>query len=230
MNNHEVKQSVKAFMQENRKVAYGLTLIPLLVSVVVSGVGSGIPLFSLLYAPFSLLMMMLVQVTFLALTRGETFSFQKHIVDHGKEKWGSYIILSIVSTLYISLWTMLFFIPGIVKTFAYSLAPFIQHDNPELSANESLKESIRMTDGKKGRLFGIYFSYYAGALLSLTLMYVFGTLSLVAGFSAGGEAGNFFVFALLSILFAVASIACSIYAAPRWYAALSLVYEESLND
>ena len=103
MNMYEIKQSVKAFMQENGKVAYGLTVIPLLVGLVLSGIGSTIPFFSLLYAPINLLIMMLVQVTFLAMARKEVFSFEKHIVEHGKELGGSYIILSIVSTLYISL-------------------------------------------------------------------------------------------------------------------------------
>ncbi len=230
MNMYEIKQSVKAFMQENGKVAYGLTVIPLLVGLVLSGIGSTIPFFSLLYAPINLLIMMLVQVTFLAMARKEVFSFEKHIVEHGKELGGSYIILSIVSTLYISLWTLLFFIPGIVKTYAYSLAPFIQHDNPNLTANEVLKESIRLTDGKKGQLFWLYLRYYAGVLVSLGMTYVFGMIALLAGFATDSAEISIGLFSLVGIFSAIATIAFSIRATPRWHAALSFIYEESLKD
>ena len=40
--------------------------------------------------------------------------------------------------LYAFLWGLLFLIPGIVKTFAYAMTPFIMAENPNLTANEDI--------------------------------------------------------------------------------------------
>ena len=44
--------------------------------------------------------------------------------------------------LFTALWTLLFIIPGIIKSLSYALAPYILADKPELSANEAIDESI----------------------------------------------------------------------------------------
>ena len=69
--------------------------------------------------------------------------------------------------LFTALWTMLFIIPGIVKSLSYALAPYILADNPELSANEAIDESIAMMDGHKMDLFLMQLGYAALAMLSL---------------------------------------------------------------
>ena len=69
--------------------------------------------------------------------------------------------------LFTALWTMLFIIPGIIKSLSYALAPYILADNPELSANEAIDESIAMMKGHKADLFLIQLGYAALAILSL---------------------------------------------------------------
>lgn len=70
--------------------------------------------------------------------------------------------------LFTALWTMLFIIPGIIKSLSYALAPYILADNPELSANEAIDESIAMMDGYKMDLFLIQLGY--GALTALSVL------------------------------------------------------------
>lgn len=230
MKTTDIKQSVKAFMQKNGKVAYGLTLIPLLVNMILSSLSGTIPFLFLITVPLTILLAVLIQVTFLALTRGESFSLDKHIFEHGKELGGSYIILTIVTSLYISLWYMLFCIPGIVKMFAYILAPYIQHDNPDLTANEVLAKSIRMTNGKKAHLFSLYLSYYGGVYLFFSVWVISAMNSLYAGFATGGAEASVMGFGLVAIVSLVAAMVCSVMAAPRWYAALAATYEACLNE
>ena len=69
--------------------------------------------------------------------------------------------------LFTALWTLLFIIPGIIKSLSYALAPYILADNPELSANEAIDESMAMMDGHKMDLFLIQLGYAALAILSL---------------------------------------------------------------
>ncbi len=58
--------------------------------------------------------------------------------------------------LWILLWSMIPFagvVFGTIKTYAYLLTPFILREDPEISAQDALRESINRTNGYKGRIF-----------------------------------------------------------------------------
>jgi uncharacterized membrane protein len=61
--------------------------------------------------------------------------------------------------LFIFLWALLLVIPGIVKSLAYSMTPFIIKDYPELSPNQAINLSIKMMKGRKFDLFWLYLSF-----------------------------------------------------------------------
>ena len=81
------------------------------------------------------------------------------------DKLGSAILLGLVSQIYLMLWTMLFIIPGIIKSFAYSMIYFIQLDNPDMHYEDVITRSRKIMKGNKGRLFGLYLSYIAWFVL-----------------------------------------------------------------
>ena len=62
-------------------------------------------------------------------------------------------------------WTLLFIIPGIVKSIAYSMVPYILADNPYLNPKRVIELSCRMTDGHKGEIFGLGLSFVGWYLL-----------------------------------------------------------------
>ena len=70
-------------------------------------------------------------------------------------------------TLYVSLWSLLLVVPGIVKSFSYAMSPFLLVDHPEMGAAESIDESRRLMDGNKGRLFVLCLSFLGWGLLCL---------------------------------------------------------------
>lgn len=78
----------------------------------------------------------------------------------------------------IFLWSLLFIIPGIVKTIAYSQAFYIKAENPELSAGEVLALSEKMTYGYKMDIFVLYLSFAGWYLLSLATFYLVGLYAL----------------------------------------------------
>jgi uncharacterized membrane protein len=84
-------------------------------------------------------------------------------------------LLFILNTLYIVLWSMLFVIPGLVKSYSYSMAYFILKDNPDIDPNEAITQSRKMMDGHKWRLFCLNFSYIGWIFLSA---FTFGILML----------------------------------------------------
>lgn len=68
--------------------------------------------------------------------------------------------------LYTFLWSLLFIIPGIVKSYAYSMVPYILAENPDMSANEVITRSKEMTMGHKGDLFVMDLSFIGWLLLT----------------------------------------------------------------
>lgn len=81
------------------------------------------------------------------------------------DKLGSAILLGLVSQIYLMLWTMLFIIPGIIKSFSYSMIYFIQLDNPDMHYEDVITRSRKIMNGNKGRLFGLYLGYIAWFVL-----------------------------------------------------------------
>ncbi len=74
------------------------------------------------------------------------------------------------------LWSLLFLIPGIVKSFAYSMAPYIVYENPNLTANQTLALSRKLTDGYKLELFVMELSFIGWYLLSGLTLGILGIL------------------------------------------------------
>ncbi|MCL2530964.1 MAG: DUF975 family protein [Oscillospiraceae bacterium] len=68
--------------------------------------------------------------------------------------------------LWVTLWSLLFVIPGIIKAIAYSMTGYILAAHPNVTATDALKLSMRMTQGHKGELFMFYLSFIGWLLLS----------------------------------------------------------------
>ena len=78
------------------------------------------------------------------------------------------IVAGMLVAVFTALWSLLFVIPGIVKSYAYSMTFYIMNDNPNLSASEAIKESQRMMKGYKMKAFLLDLSFigwlFVGAL------------------------------------------------------------------
>jgi len=95
--------------------------------------------------------------------RGENAAFE-NLFD-GFQRFVPALILYLLQTIFIILWSLLLIVPGIIKSFSYSMAFFILRDNPEISANDALKQSITMMKGNKWRLFCLYLSFIGWMIL-----------------------------------------------------------------
>ena len=81
------------------------------------------------------------------------------------DRLGAGFCMNFLTGLYIVLWTLLFIIPGIIKSFSYAMAPYILAEHPEMTASEAITESRHMMDGNKWRLFCLDFSFIGWNLL-----------------------------------------------------------------
>lgn len=72
--------------------------------------------------------------------------------------------------LYITLWSLLFIIPGFVAAYSYAMTPFLMAENPNLTPSQAIAASKEMMYGHKGELFALDLSFFGWMLLcTLTL-------------------------------------------------------------
>lgn len=93
-------------------------------------------------------------------------------------RFGRYLGGMLWTYLFTYLWSLLFCIPGIIKSYAYRMTPFILADHQEVKATDAIKLSMKMTKGHKGKLFVMDLSFIGWFLLSgltcgiLSIVYV----------------------------------------------------------
>ena len=80
-------------------------------------------------------------------------------------QYGRLTLAFFMQNLFIFLWSLLFMIPGIIKSLSYAMMPFILMDHPEMGWQEALNESKQMMNGHKGDLFVLYLSFILWLLL-----------------------------------------------------------------
>ena len=164
----QIKQSAKTSLKGNWGLAIGIIIVYDLLLLVA---GSVLPLVGalLLTGP----MMFGLMLAFLTLTRTGKMYFEN--LFKGFENFGTTCVAGILYSLFIELWFLLFFIPGIVKTYSYAMTFYLINDNPNLSANEAITESRKMMNGHKAELFLLDLSFIGWYLLSI---FTFGILLL----------------------------------------------------
>lgn len=101
---------------------------------------------------------------------------------------GKLIGLSLLTSLFIALWSMLFVVPGIVAAYRYRFALYNLYDNPDIGVMQALDMSKRQTNGYKGQLFSLDLSYIGWELLA-TLPLVVESSLLSAEITAAVYAG-----------------------------------------
>ena len=87
-----------------------------------------------------------------------------------KEGFGDYgrvFITLFLRDLFLVLWSLLFFIPGIVKSYSYRLVPYLLKDHPELSPTEVITRSRQMMNGHKWQAFVLDLSFIGWYLLGI---------------------------------------------------------------
>ena len=75
------------------------------------------------------------------------------------------VALSFLINILVSLWSLLFLIPGVIKAISYSQAIMIMLENPNIDIMTALKESQKMMDGHKMEYFVLDLSFILWGLL-----------------------------------------------------------------
>ena len=158
LNRPELKSAAKAQI----KGRIGILFLCMLLIGLITGAATPLLGAGFIIAPaFSISMIMI----YLALIKGvapEVGDIFKGFSLFGKALW-----LFVITQFFIFLWSLLFFIPGIIKGIAYSMAPYILAENPDMTAREALSKSKEITHGHKGALFVLALSFIGWVLLTM---------------------------------------------------------------
>lgn len=83
-----------------------------------------------------------------------------------KNSYGNIVKTIFLSDLFLFFWSLLFIIPGIVKTYSYRMVPYIMADNPDMDSKEAITLSRNMMNGNKGKAFVLDLSFIGWYLLA----------------------------------------------------------------
>jgi uncharacterized membrane protein len=95
------------------------------------------------------------------------------------DQWKTGFVARLLSSLYVTFWSMLFLIPGVIASYSYSMMHFVMAENPDMSANEAIRESKRLMKGNKWRFFCLQLSFIGWELLAIFLTAGIGLLWVV---------------------------------------------------
>lgn len=88
-----------------------------------------------------------------------------------KNDWLNIIKTQFTTKIYIMLWSILFIIPGIIKSYEYRFVPYIKSENPNISTKEAIRLSRNMTDGNKFDMFILFgFSFILWDILGILFL------------------------------------------------------------
>lgn len=180
--NSQIRQESLAAMRGNWGSAVVVTIVYLLIifagSFVAALLGKvvGAPVDSSVQEILNLLVSIFVVYPmsfslaklFLGFVRGEQQLYVGGVFSAFKAPcYGKSVGLYLLISIYTFLWALLLIVPGIIKSLAYSLAPYVLADNPELTADQAINRSMAMMKGHKMDLFLMVLGYVGFGLLSL---------------------------------------------------------------
>ena len=136
-------------------------LTALVFSVIYSAVSSTVIGSFILYGPLTVGLMS----AFLTVSRKKTDMEIGEMFSVGFGDFGRNFLLGLMETIFICLWSLLFVIPGIVKSYSYAMACYIAVDNPDYDWKACIDASKEMMNGHKMELFLLDLSFIGWYLL-----------------------------------------------------------------
>ena len=124
---------------------------------------------------------------YMKLSRNEEVTYKELFSKTGL--WALYIGVSVMTAIFVGLWSLLLVIPGIVATYKYAMVDYIMVDNPNIGVFEAIRKSKEMMYGHKLDYFILQFSFLGWAILSV---FTFGLLMLYVAPYMNVTCANFY--------------------------------------
>ncbi len=83
------------------------------------------------------------------------------------KNWKNIICKNLLELLYIFLWSLLLFIPGIIATYSYAMTNYILAEHQDISPNEAIRKSVELMKGNRMKLFSLQLSFIGWEILCI---------------------------------------------------------------
>lgn len=93
--------------------------------------------------------------------------------------WNVFVTMLLMG-IKIFLWTLLFIVPGIIKSLEYSMVPYLLAEDAGMDGGLAFDTSREMTDGKKGNMFILALTFIGWILLIFLATFVITLVTLFA--------------------------------------------------
>ncbi len=170
--NSEIIAKARALLSGNWGVAVGVNFIYLFLFI---GMSLGDSVLSRLFLPkeysfgiiqwiFSGALMVGLASFFISISRKEPrFSRLFDGFNRFGRSFGAYFMYS----LFLLLWTLLLIIPGIIKSFSYTMTFYILADDPDVGVLDAITRSRELMDGNKIKYWCLCWRFFGWFLLSI---------------------------------------------------------------
>ena len=163
MNRAELKERAKKVLNGKVFILFLILIVPSIVFSLVSATGYGAIVTILLAGALEYAL----AVIFLgSLRKGGNPKFEDLLVGFKDNNFGRTLEAYVRMVVFTFLWSLLFFIPGIVKGIAYSQMFYLMADDKNLTAGEAQKKSMDLMNGHKMDYFMLMLSFLPWILLT----------------------------------------------------------------
>jgi uncharacterized membrane protein len=104
---------------------------------------------------------------YIGVSKNEKPEFEPILTAGIKEQPINAPLLTLISSFFIGFWTLLFIIPGIVKSYSYALSSYLLVNDKTLGPVDAITKSRTFMNGKKMQLFMLDLGYLGWYVLSL---------------------------------------------------------------
>lgn len=158
--NSELRQEARNVLSDK----WVMAALAALVYTAIAGAGGLVPVVGVVICILLLPIGYGFSVLFLKLVRGIDLNIGSMF--DGFQDYARILGTVLLQAVYTFLWTLLLFVPGVVKWYSYSMTNYILLDEPELKNNAAIERSMAMMEGHKMRLFMLDLSFIGWALLA----------------------------------------------------------------
>lgn len=98
--------------------------------------------------------------------REHPVTFSEMVYGFKNNRYGNVVKTMFLKKLFTFLWSLLFVIPGIIKSYEYRMMPYLLSENPDMDTKRAFELSKEMMMGEKWRVFVLDLSFFWWYLLN----------------------------------------------------------------
>lgn len=162
-------KQMKELAKGKIKGKIGILFLIMLVNGLIVSLASAIPVVGSLVGAFVIAPAFSIAIINIYLSIAANDAYAPELGDlfnHMKQFWLAFKV-TFFTGLFAFLWSLLFYIPGIIKALSYSQAMYIAAENPEIGALEAINRSKAMMEGHKMELFKLMLSFIGWIILGM---------------------------------------------------------------